>query len=102
MKQGWVHGEHWDIDPMIEVPTTPTRRRDETSRTRPIPSAEFGLCPMCHSDRRIGLVRVGKHLVWRVHERKMMSGAHAICPASGTTLCVTPSRGLEMVSCPHL
>jgi hypothetical protein len=99
MKERKVHGADWDIEPMFEE-TYPVTPKGEGGRQKPAPSVEFGTCPMCSTGKRIGLVRVGKHLVWRLHERRMMNGSKAVCPASGTALCDTPSR-IELIGCPH-
>jgi hypothetical protein len=100
MKEGQVHGDGWDIDPMLDSEATPTHRRGEGHRAKAAPSAEFGACPLCHNTRRVGLVRLGKHLVWRLHDRTMMSGAKMPCPGSGTAVCDNPSKGPGVVRCP--
>lgn len=103
MKPHSVRGDDWTIEPMIEEPPKPAgRSKDETSRTRSAPAAAHALCSRCHGSKKIGLVRMGKHLVWRVHDRVTMGGVHTHCPASGATLCDSPCRGSEVVTCPHL
>lgn len=100
MKERQVHGDDWDIEPMFEADALPARPRGEGYRAKSMPSVEFGSCPMCHTNKRIGLVRLGKHLVWRLHDRTMISGTKMPCPGSGTTVCDNPGKGTERIRCP--
>lgn len=48
-------------------------------------------------------VRQGEHLAWRLHQRRMLSGAALECRASGVPLCEAPAKdqpGLDTPECP--
>ena len=100
MKERQVRGEGWDIQPMMDV-ATPSRRKGEGSRQRALPTIDWASCPMCHATRKIGLVRSGKHFVWKIHDRTTMSKAKMVCPSSGTAICQTPGKAAGDPTCPH-
>lgn len=91
-----------DHDPLFELPTRGTGE-STTRRARSTPSAAHGKCPDCATDKPVGLVRQGEHLAWRVHLRRMLSGASLECRASGVPLCEAPAKhqpGMETPACP--
>jgi hypothetical protein len=100
MKERQVKGDGWDIQPMMEV-ESPNRRKGEGGRQRSLPTIDWATCPTCHSTRQIGLVRSGRHYVWKIHERTTMSKAKMVCPSSGTAICQTPGRSAGDPTCPH-
>ncbi len=71
--------ELFDAEPM----------RERKRRPKTIPSSAHGKCPQCTAEK-VGLVRVGAHLVWRRHTYRTWVGTAVECPASGVTLCVAP------------
>jgi hypothetical protein len=100
MKERQVKGEGWDIVPMMDV-APPNRRKGEGGRQRSLPTVDWATCPTCHATRKIGLVRSGKHFVWKIHDRTTMSKAKMVCPSSGTAICQTPGRAAGDPTCPH-
>jgi hypothetical protein len=100
VNKGRIKGEGWEIQPMLDV-VTPVRSKGEGSRARAPRTVDYGTCPSCHAGKRTGMVRMGTHLVWKVHERITMSKAKMVCPASGVAVCAQPGRGLEDPTCPH-
>lgn len=92
-----------DHEPMFEV-TPVMRGYSEPRRTTYVRAVDHAFCPECRSDRRIGLLLQGQHLVWRVHEKVTMSGARMQCGASGAPVCTTrprPDGDGENVNCKH-
>lgn len=87
-------GELFDAEPL----------RSGRVRTRSVKSVAHGNCPRCLADK-IGLVRIGVHLVWRLHTYRTWSGAPMQCGASGVTVCdapeASPPLNTEPVACPH-
>lgn len=77
--------------------------KPKPERARTIAS---GRCPEC-SNMRLGVVRQGDHLLWRVHTYTTWSGAKLTCRASGVATCVAPERYSAdypyhvAVLCPH-
>lgn len=84
---------------MLEVTAPPPAMRE--ARRKYVRPSGFGVCPSCHASKKIGLVKSGKHLVWRIHDRTTMSKAKMTCPASGVAVCAMPGRGLDDPPCPH-
>lgn len=64
-------------------------------------SVAMGKCPECATDRPIGIVPQGTHLVWRLHVRRTLSGAGLECPASGVRVCDLPPVTLPGVTTPR-
>lgn len=101
MKERQGHGTDWHIEAMFDPPPAPSRRKGEGGRQRALPTIDWATCPMCHSTRKIGLVRSGKHFVWKIHDRTTMSKAKMVCPSSGTAICQTPGKASGDPTCPH-
>lgn len=99
-KARYIKGVGWEVPPMLDV-TEQANPRGEGSRARAVRPAGHGTCPACHTTHKVGLVKVGKHLVWKVHERVTMSNARMVCPASGVSACVMPGMGADDPGCPH-
>ncbi len=92
-----------DHNPMFDVPVQPSLR-DAQPRRRTAPTAAHALCPECHTEKPIGLVWVGEHLCWKVHDKVTLSGARMQCRASGARVCETdirPSREYPRPNCDH-
>lgn len=88
-------GELFDAEPL------------RTNRTKPkrLKSVRFGKCPGCTAPR-IGLVRLGDHLIWRQHWITTWHGTRVLCYASFIAVCTAPERvPLSVVNgpvqCPH-
>lgn len=80
----------------------PKAARTENSR-RPLRSVAWGRCSRHSNPKEIGLVLVGKHLVWREHDYPTWGKARMTCDASGVHLCDCPARrvpGMEPPTCP--
>jgi len=78
--------------------------RDQKRRRASVKSAAQGNCPKCLRPK-VGLVLVGRHLVWRQHDKRTWSGTPVECQASGVSACVAPEVepyvNPEAVRCPH-
>lgn len=93
-----------------DVPTEPmfdmAPVEDHAEKQKTVRSVASGRCPECRN-LKLGVVRQGKHLVWREHTYTTWSGARIVCRASGVATCVAPERfagDLPMhvaVLCPH-
>jgi len=99
MKEKEIHGEGWDIDPMLDVSAaTITRNENKPRYHKPV---DFFPCTHC-SKSKVSIIADGTHLVWKPHERVTMSGARMMCAASGAPLCTNPPRGILLnLRCPH-
>lgn len=100
-KARFIKGVGWEVPPMIDVISEPKPRGEGSRRERPVRPAGHGTCPACHTTHKVGLVKVGKHLVWKVHERVTMSKSRMLCPASGVSACVMPGMSAGDPACPH-
>jgi hypothetical protein len=78
--------------------------RSGKRRQKSVKSVAWGNCPGCLADK-MGLVLVGRHLVWRQHTYRTWSGAAVECTSSGVSVCVapekTPTHAAVAVTCPH-
>jgi hypothetical protein len=101
MKEREIRGDGWEVPEMFAVAEVDKRRGEGGRRPRAVPAAGYGTCPSCHANRGTGMVRVGRHFVWRVHDRITMSKVKMVCPASGVAVCAMPGRGGSDPSCPH-
>jgi hypothetical protein len=98
MKEKEIHGDGWDIDPMLDPPAS---RHATESRAKYVKPKAFYPCTKC-SKPKVGIVLDGSHLVWKPHDRTTMSGAKMQCAISGAPLCANPPAGLLIYpSCPH-
>jgi hypothetical protein len=78
----------WETIPLdFELPPSGTTV-DDGGRTR-TPVA-YARCPHHKSERKTGLQRTDRHLVYRLHWIVTWAGAKLPCPASGAALCVAP------------
>lgn len=69
--------------------TIPAQRGgDERQKPKPVKTVGYGSCHGCMAPR-IGLVRQGNHLVWKVHNVMMMGRGRPVCHDSGQYLCTT-------------
>jgi len=85
--------------------------RKGKERVKPAKTVAWALCPMhltdtvgialTDSSRRTGLVRVGEHLVWKIHYIRL--GRSSIpCRSGGSSLCVVePVDGKMKIFLPH-
>jgi hypothetical protein len=71
-----------------------------------IKSVAQAYCPECKrvdgkgNRKKTGLIRVGRHLVWRAHGVVTWSGARRPCHASTVAVCDLPPKVKPMVECP--
>ena len=71
--------------PMFDLPTGGGPAPEPKQRLRTIVS---GKCPACvNQGKKVGLVRDGQHLIWRVHWVKTFGSTSRPCHASGAPLC---------------
>jgi len=71
--------------PMFDLPTGGGLAPEPKQRLRTIVS---GKCPQCvNQGKKVGLVRDGQHLIWRVHWVKTFGSTSRLCHASGAPLC---------------
>jgi DNA-binding helix-hairpin-helix protein with protein kinase domain len=91
-----------------DIPTEPLFGDDEyrtqKRRARTVKSVAQGKCPHCTVER-MGVIRVGKHWVWRTHNKRTWSGVPMECMASGVAVCAAPERvpldPSQPLRCPH-
>lgn len=76
---------------MIPLPFDVPDHGAVRARIKSIRSVEWANCPMCRT-KRVGLVPMGQHLVWRVHHTRTVGGVPIPCRSSGQRLCDVPAR----------
>jgi hypothetical protein len=69
----------------------PERARGQ-ERKKYLKSSAQGNCSDCATQKKIGLVRQGEHIVWRQHWIKTWGNAVRQCRASGAPVCEAPAR----------
>jgi hypothetical protein len=63
---------------------------ERPKRARPV---AWGKCPLCLARPREGVLRQGRHLIWRPHRFKTWAGTDMDCGASGTRVCEARPKG---------
>lgn len=97
-------------DPLFEVDgfhlETAGPGLELSKKDQKVAIVDRGLCPGCNNDKKTGLVRQGSHLVWRIHDRLIGSGARIPCHTSGIPVCEAPARPGDQVdhqpACSHV
>ena len=84
-----------DVPLPFDVPEQATA--SHVDKDKPIRAVATGHCPGCHLFKAIGLIPVGRHLVWRFHTYRTYSGAAVPCPASLVAVCTAPALQLPGV-----
>lgn len=78
--------------------------RETRRRPKSIKSSAQGNCPKCLVGK-IGLVLIGSHLVWRLHNKRTWNGTAVECMASGVAVCDAPETDplnpAKPLKCPH-
>lgn len=88
-------------EPLFEAPNPAQGGGSEVkNRSRSIPSVAQAKCPECANGGTTGLVPQGRHLVWRLHTRRTLSGAGLDCRASGMPVCEVAPKPLPGVTTP--
>lgn len=60
-------------------------------------TAAFGACPGC-TGNKVGLVRMGLHLLWKGHNKVTWSGTRLQCRVVGQRLCEQPARDVTSLT----
>jgi hypothetical protein len=78
----------WEAIPLpMDIPAQPAPQRPP--RARPV---AWGACPHCIARAREGLLRQGRHLIWRPHRYRTWAGTDMDCPAGGVPACQAQPR----------
>ena len=80
-----MHEDPYGTIEMFPAPEPVARERRKAMR-----SIAWSPCPKCTA-KRVGVVRLNDHLVWRHHWFVTWSGAALPCPATGIALCQLPA-----------
>lgn len=77
--------EDWETIEMFSMEATGHGAERTKDRT-----VAYARCPHHGGERKTGLIRASRHLIYRVHSVTTWSGASIPCRASGAALCSAP------------
>lgn len=75
----------WETIPLFSMEAT--GHGTEVTKDKTV---AYARCPHHSGERKTGLIRASRHLVYRPHSIKTWSGASIPCKASGVALCTAP------------